>query len=250
MKLPLLLRLALPLAVALLLAGCGGGDDDETTAPAAPPPVEPTALTKEELLAQGDAICAEVNAAVGALANQESAASAPVAASLHASQEAELYGGMVERLQDLGAPSDDAAGYSEFATAAEGLGQAERDVELAADRGDEEGLAAAEAEASTALSSFQEAASDYGFQRCGEEPSAVSAPGTGGAAPSSEEEATPEEVEETEEEEAPEEVEEVAPETGGAGSGEEGGAGGGAEAGGGETGGGEAGGDSGGIGPG
>jgi hypothetical protein len=240
MKLPLALRLVLPLAAALLLAGCGGDDGDETTAPVAPAPVETTSLTKEELLAQGDAICAEVNAAVGALSATEVEGQAV--------EVAELYGGMAERLQDLGAPSDDAAGYSEFATATEGLGQAESDVELAAERGDEEGLAAAEAEASSALSSFQEAASDYGFERCGEEPSAVSAPGTGGAAPGTEEEVTPEEVEEVEEE-APEEVEEVAPETGGAGSGEEG-AGGGAEAGGGETGGGEAGGDSGGIGPG
>ncbi|HEX2096575.1 MAG TPA: hypothetical protein VHF50_04335 [Solirubrobacterales bacterium] len=238
---PLLYALTV-MGAALAIGGCGGDDGDETTAPVAPPPVETTALTKEELLAQGDAICAEVNAAVGALASTEAGGEAV--------ESAELYSGMVERLQDLGAPSDDAAGYSEFSAAAEELAQAQGDVELAADRGDVEGLAAAEAEASTALASFQEAASDYGFEQCGEEPSAVPATGTGGAIPGAEteEEAAPEEVEEVEEE-APEEVEEVAPETGGAGSAEGGGAGGGAEAGG-EVGGGEAGGDSGGIGPG
>jgi hypothetical protein len=226
-----------------LAAGCGD-DGDETAAPATPPPVETTALTKEELLAQGDVICAEVNAAVGALAS--------TGAGGESTEAAELYDGMVERLKDLGPPSDDSAGYGDMIEAAEQLAQAESDVELAAQRGDEEGLVSAEAEASEALSSFREAASDYGFQQCGEEPSAVPVTGAGDTAPGgieAEEEAAPEEVEEAEEE-APEEVEEVAPEAGGAGSTEGGGAGGGAEAGGGAAGGGETGGSSGGIGPG
>lgn len=237
------LHLVAMLAAALLVAGCGGGDDDETATPAAPAPVETTALTKDELLAQGDAICAEVNAAVGALASSESA-DGPANA-------AELYTGMVERLHDLGAPSDDAAGYSDLSAAAEELAQAQSDLELAVERGDAEGLAGAEAEASTALSSFQEAASDFGFEQCSEGPGALSASGAGDApgGVEAEEEVAPEEVEGTEEE-APEEVEEAAPETGGAGSAEEGEAGGGAEAGGEAGGGGEGGGSSGGIGPG
>ncbi|HEX5762822.1 MAG TPA: hypothetical protein VFY04_06845 [Solirubrobacterales bacterium] len=229
------------LGAALAIAGCGGGDDDETPAPAAPPPAETTALTKEELLAQGDAICAEVNAAAGALASSESAGGP--------ADTAELYTGMVQRLHGLDAPSDDSTGYSDFSAAAEELGQAEGNLELAAQRGDPEGLANAETEASTALSSFQEAASDFGFEQCSEGPSAASAPDGDEPGGVETEEVAPEEVEETEE--APEETEEVAPETGGAGSAEEGGAGGGAEAGG-ETGGGEGsgGGSSGGIGPG
>jgi hypothetical protein len=236
----LLLYPAAALCVALALAGCGGDDGEDASAPATPPPVETTALTKEELLAQGDAICAEVNAAVGSLASSEAGG--------EAAEAAELYNGMVERLQDLGAPSDDRTGYSAFIAAAEELGQAESDVELAAERGDEEGLTSAEAEASAARSEFQEAAAAYGFEQCGEEPSAVTAPGTAGGA-DAEEEAAPEEAEESEEA-APEETEEAAPETGGAGSAEEGGAGAGAEAGGEAGGGGESGGASGGIGPG
>ncbi|HEX9968179.1 MAG TPA: hypothetical protein VGB06_09540 [Solirubrobacterales bacterium] len=233
-----LLFLVAAVGAALAIAGCGGGDDgDETTAPAPSPPVETTALSKEELLAQGDAICAEVNAAVGALASSEAGG--------ESAEAAELYGGMAERLKDLGAPSDDPTGYSEVMTAVEALSQAESDVALAAERGDEEGLVSAEAEASSALSSFQEEASDYGFEQCGEGPSAVSSPATGGAPAETEVESeTSEEVEEVEEE-APEEVEEVTPEPEGGGAG----AGGGAEAGG-ETGGGETGGSSGGIGPG
>ncbi|HEU5141610.1 MAG TPA: hypothetical protein VFU04_00470 [Solirubrobacterales bacterium] len=236
MRLPLhLIALAL---MAVAIAGCGGDDGEDTTAPSVAPPVETTAsVTKEDLIEQGDAICGEVNAAVGTLASTEAEGAANAAA---------LYGGMAERLEDLGAPSDDTAGYSDFLAATQALAQAESDVELAAERDEEESLATAEAEASSALASFQAAASDYGFEECGEGPSSPAAGGAapeGGVEPEVESEA-PEEGEAAEE--APE-VEEVAPETGGAGSADEGG---GAEAGGTEGGGGEVGGDSGGIGPG
>jgi hypothetical protein len=225
------MRLRFPLIVAtslsaLALAGCGGGGEETTAAPVATTETTPT-LTKEELISQGDAICAEVNAAVGTVFAGESETSDQV------SQAADLYSGMVERLQDLGTP-DEAEGYEEFAEAADALAQAESDAALAAQRGDEEGLTSAQAEVSSALASFQEAAVAYGFDKCAEAPSApeVTAPGgTGG-----EEEVAPEEV--APEEVAPEEVapEEVAPEGGGGGTAEGGGTGGG-EAGGGSSGG-------------
>lgn len=229
------LTLAL-LGAALALAGCGGGGDDSTTAAA---PVETTetqpTLTKADLISQGDAICAEVNAAVGTLGASETEASDQV------SQSADLYGGMVERLQALGTP-DDAEGYEEFADAADELAQASSDAELASARGDEEGLAAAQEDVSSSLATFQEAAASYGFEDCAEAPSAPETTAPGGAAP--EEEVAPEEV--APEEVAPEEEaapEEAAPETGGAG----GGTGGGTVTPGAEEGGG---GGSGGIGPG
>lgn len=214
----------------VFLAGCGGDDGGGPTvaAPVETTP-EPVPLTKEELVAQGNGICAEVNAAIGSSAATDSTG--------QASQAADLYSGMVERLEALGEPSDDATGYAEFISAGEQLAQAESDASLAAERGDEEGLAAAEAEVSSALASFQTAASSFGLESCAESPSAPTPAGT-------EEEAPEESSEVVEEEAAPEEAE-PAPETGGA---EEGG---GAEAGG-ETGGGteSPGGSAGGIGPG
>jgi uncharacterized membrane protein YgcG len=229
--------------VALGIAGCGGGDDDETTAaPTTTAAEAPAALSKAELIAQGDGICAEVNAAVGTVGSTESGAAS------QAVQVADLYAGMVERLRDLGAPSDDAVGYDEFIAAAEQLSQAESDVQLAAERGEEEALTTAESEASSALASFQSAATSYGFAECAEGPSAPAPGATGGAGAVEE----PVEGIEEEAEAAPEVEEEVAPEAGGAGTAEEGGAGGGATAGGASEGGGEAGGgeSSGGIGPG
>jgi len=231
----------LVVAVALLaLAGCGGGGGDDSTAAAPVETTETTALSKEELIAQGDGICAEVNAAVGTVGSTSSEASG------QAAQVAGLYGGMIERLKDLGAPSDDSAGYAEFIAAAEALAQAEDNVKLASEREEEgEALGEAEEEASTALTVFQSAASTFGLEDCAEAPAAPVPGGTVGEASGEEAGGVEGEVEEA----APEE--EVVPEEGGAAVEEEG-AGGGAGVGGGTEGGGggTGGGSSGGVGPG
>jgi hypothetical protein len=235
--------LAISALAALALAGCGGGSDGDTTAVPVETTEATTALSKEELIAQGDAICAEVNAAVGAIGPTGSAAAGGT------TQVAGLYGGMVERLQGLGAPGDDSAGYAEFISSAEALAQAEDNVKLASEREEGEAVSAAEAEASSALASFQSAATSFGFEQCAEAPAPPS-PSAAGEEVAGEE--APEGVEEEAEEVAPEEEVEVAPEAGGAGAAEEEGAGGGAGVGGGTEGGGSGsgGGSSGGIGPG
>lgn len=219
------------------LAGCGGGGGSVPVSAPVTTTEAPAPLTKEELISQGDGICAEVNAAVGAMSSTESGSVAT------ASQLAQLYSGMVERLKDLGTPSD-AAGYSEVVSGGEELAQAERNAALAAERGEEGALASAEAEASAALATFQSAAASYGFEDCSEGPSAP--PATTAVTPSEPEETGGQAVEE---EPAPEP--EPAPETGGAGTVEGGGAATGGETAGGGGGGTEgSGGSSGGIGPG
>jgi hypothetical protein len=231
--------LALPLA-SLAVAGCGGGGSGGTTSTPVTTTPTTTALSKAELIEQGDAICAEVNAAVGTVGSSSSEASKGT------SQVADLYSGMVQSLKGLGTPQE-AAGYSEFSSAADKLATAEGEVKLASERGDEAALTTAESSASSALSSFKAAAQEYGFQKCAEGPSAPTSGSAGTTTPS---EAAPEETPETAEPEAePEAAPEVAPETGGAGGAAEGaggGTGGGAEGGGGGSGGG----GSGGIGPG
>jgi hypothetical protein len=217
------------------LTGCGGGGSAPASAPVTTTSA-PAPLSKEQLISQGDAICAEVNAAVGTMSSTESGASTT------ASQLAQLYSGMVERLKGLGTPSD-SAGYSEFISAGEELAQVERNAALAAERGEESSLVSAEGEASSALSSFQSAATSYGFKDCGEGPSAPPSSATSSQPPAEEPGA-----EAVEEEPAPEP--EPAPETGGAGTAEGGGAGVGAETGGGGGGSEGSGGSSGGIGPG
>ncbi|HEY0390090.1 MAG TPA: hypothetical protein VGC63_00090 [Solirubrobacterales bacterium] len=232
------LLLALPVAV-LAIAGCGGGGGDSTAS--APPTTEATttALSKAELIEQGDAICAEVNAAVGTVGSSSAETGSPAA------QAADLYSGMVASLKNLGAPAE-SDGYAEFSSAADELSTAEGEIKLAAERSDTPGLEAAESNASAALSSFQEVAQEYGFEDCSEGPSAV----TPSATPESGEAEADEEVESVEPEAVEPEAEaepapEVAPETGGAGGTAEGGGTAGAPEGGGPSGG-----ESGGIGPG
>jgi hypothetical protein len=213
--------LLLAALTALVVAGCGGGGDEtETTTPTFE---EPAALTKDELIEQGDGICAEVNAAVGALSSSESEEAAD-----QSEKVANLYLGMVERLQDLGAPEETDSSFTKFSEATEQLAKVEGELKLAAEREDVAAMEEAGQEASSALEEFQSQAAIYGFEDCSDEPGSLPTPaGSGEAAPGGEEfEAEeggvePEYVEPAPEEEIVPEEEEIVPETGGAGGGSE-----------------------------
>lgn len=139
-------------ALGMGVAACGGGDDTETTAPATTTTetTEPVALTTEDLITQGDAICAEVNAALGAI----SASTADE--TTKSSQVTDIYDGLAERLGDLGTPSD---------------GEPPTDV-----------IAAAQdlADGATDSTEFQTAATEYGFTDCAEAPGTVVYPDSTG----------------------------------------------------------------------
>lgn len=134
------------LAGVVLLAGCGGGDE-ETAAPVTEEPTE-VILTKDELIAEADGVCAEVNAAIGTINSAESADEAAKAA-----QTADLYDGLADRLEELGEPSDGSPPTAVIA-AARALGSSDADA--------------------TDLVAFQEAADEYGFSTCAEDPEAPS----------------------------------------------------------------------------
>lgn len=246
MKIPAFKMILLLLAVltALVAAGCGGGGG-ETTESTTTTTEEAQKLTKSELISQGDAICGEVNAAVGALGSETGEESAVPA---QIEKTANLYVGMVERLQELGTPEGDSGEYAKFMEAAEELAKVEGEVKLAAEREDTTALGEAATAAAPALEEFESQAAIYGFEDCSKEPSAPTSSGSGTAEAGGEEfEGVPEEggVEPEVEEVAPEieeaaPEEEPAPETGGAGGGTEPA----------PEGGGESGGSSGGVGPG
>lgn len=209
------LTIAVPLA-ALAIAGCGGGGEDSTSTQAT---VETTVLTKADLISQGDAICAEVNKAVGAAEITSAGEGSELATKV-----AGLYIGMVDSINGLGEPSE-GTGYPEFIASAEALSSTQAEAKLAAEREDALALEEATTKASSAEEEFESAAGEYGFEECGEGPSApTTVPGGSGAAAAEEAEEGGIEVAPEAIEEAPiEEVapEEVAPETGGAGGGVE-----------------------------
>jgi hypothetical protein len=223
---PSLLVLALLLLGALGLSACGGGGSSTSTdaTEASTEEAKPT-LTKEELITQGDEICAEINTAVGSVG---ASAAAP---SSQSTQVSNLYVNLVSSLEQLGKPSEGGSEYAEVIGAAEDLAQIEGEVKLAAEREDSTGLTEAETKAAQALEQFQLKATAFGFEQCGQGPSAPpTAPATGGEGEVSEggveaEEGGVEEYAPPEEEGAVEEVtpeggagaieEEVAPEGGG-----------------------------------
>jgi hypothetical protein len=226
--------------IVLALAGCGGGDDDGSAASA---PVETTEapLTKEELIAQGDAICTEVGAAVRSTSSDPTTQAAEVAT---------LYDGLAERLNDLKPNQKDRLGYEEVARSSVALAQVAEFIQRTGEGENTGAGSVAEAEESLgpALEPFGSASARFGFTQCSKAPT-ILAPGTAGGEADGEEAAGG--IEEEAEEAAPEEEVEVAPEAGGAGVEEES-AGGGAGVGGGTEGAGSASGgeSSGGIGAG
>lgn len=125
-------------------SGCGGSDSEPAPAPA--PTTEPVSLSKADLISEGDAICAEVNAAIGALQ-----ASTTTAESDKAEQVAGFYRSLAERLEKLGTP-DDGPAPEEVIAALNDL--------------------ADPASGSTDPATFQEAAGAYGFTDCADGPSA------------------------------------------------------------------------------
>jgi len=215
-----LLVLALPalLVVALAVSGCGGGGSESSTTTAKKKETTPS-LSKAGFISQGDAICAEVNTAIGSVESSASESGS------QATQIANLYTGMVQSLQRLGQPSEK-AGFSEFMGAAEELAMVETNLKKASDEEDLVALEEASQEAVPAVEEFQSQAAVYGFEDCSEGPHApVVQPESSGETseePTEESggvEVLPEEVAPEEEfipeEEAP--VEEITPETGGAG---------------------------------
>ena len=218
-----LLTVVLPLLLvaALLGAGCGGGGGDTTAETQEKTAEETRALTKAELISQGDAICGEVNAAVGAICADEEGDVAEQTAEV-----AKLYVGMIESLKGLGRPSEP-EGYDEFWAAAEEFAAVEGEVKAATENGESEALGEAATAAAPALEEFQAQAAIYGFEECSENPSAPPVTGTGGSGgeEGGAEEGGVEAAPELEEEVAPEEEfaaeEEVAPEGGGGVGGEE-----------------------------
>ena len=223
-----------------LLAGCGGGGGGESTAAATSEATEPLALSKAELITQGDAICAEVNAAVGAAGSTSAGAGEAIV------QVAGLYGGMVERLKGLGPPREEGAGYSEFIASAEALAQAEDNVKLAYEREEAEELTDGVGRSLVRADRVRVGGARIRLRKMRRSADRAVPSGSGEGSGGEEESAGG--VESEVEEAAPEEAAEAAPEE--APPVEEESAGGGAAAGGGAEGGGTSGGSSGGIGPG
>lgn len=174
-----LLLLAVAALGVIAIAGCGGDDDGGSDVVTEPTETEPVQLTKDEFIEQGDAICEEANTAVASLAAVEGGGQA-----VQISQERDITGGMLERLEALGTPMEDEQTLDGFRSALNDLLDNLDKQELAAERDDSAGLAELQAEESSIRTELTAAAEDYGFKQCGQEgeaPTPTEEGPTGGA---------------------------------------------------------------------
>jgi hypothetical protein len=152
--------IAILLATALLVAGCGGSGSDpssDTTAAAG----TAGALSKTELIEQADAICAKANAVAGGIEPGGTGSAVRLAA---------LYRGMVKSLKKLGNPDETEGRYGEYLFWAKNLAEVEGEVERAAAQGDTARIEELGEAAESTLSSFAGKASEYGLKGCGTAP--------------------------------------------------------------------------------
>jgi hypothetical protein len=140
--------------VLMLASGCGGEDTSSTASKDS----SEGALTKAELIEQGDAICAKVFAVTESLN--------PEGTTKEAVRHAKLKSGMIKDLLDLGAPKETEYQYAEYLNAAHALALAEAEVQRIAKSGDASGLETAESGSLSAFSMFQAEAGTYGFETC------------------------------------------------------------------------------------
>jgi hypothetical protein len=146
-------------AVALLLAGCGGDNSPATTVDTTGSQ-EPSPLTKSALIAQGDGVCAEANAALSAL----DAGTAKGDPELQATQELQITRSELESLQSLTPPDKDRSDLERFLAALQDQVDALANKKAALAQGEDP--AGAETQASDAAASAQAAAQAYGFKDC------------------------------------------------------------------------------------
>ena len=151
-------KVALALASAALIVGCGGDD-----APIEPVSTSSTtestgSIGKDEFITSADARCSESNAAI---ANLDDASSTAV------EQELEITQGLLDGLRGLGDPEDPDGSLNDFYTALGDEIRTLKQQQTAVEEGDSTTVSSLETDLDSAKSDAAAAGSSYGFDECG-----------------------------------------------------------------------------------
>src|SRR5215213_1019821 len=175
-----LLALAGVLAVGTVVGGCGGDDNAPITqvgpSGASGASGAQGALSKNAFIDQADSICSESQAAIAALGTGQ----AGTAAGDQVTQQLETTRSELNSIKSLNEPSEDRATLEDFVSALEDEVSALEDEQSALDQGDQTAATAAQTDYSTAQSSAQDAARQYGLKDCAKGPGEVPSPSGGG----------------------------------------------------------------------
>ena len=147
---------------AVAIVACGG-DDDAPIVPVQTTTTPVEGLDKDEFINQGDAICAEADAAISSVSAETDSDAA-----VQVSEQRDIVEGMLEQLEGLGAPPEDEETLDDFFTALEEWIDALDKQELAAERDDTASVESLSTEVDAAESEARAAAEDYGFEDCAE----------------------------------------------------------------------------------
>jgi hypothetical protein len=158
---------------ATALGACGGGDNN-VPLQSYSVPVTTQALTKTDFITKADAICAEANSALGSLPSADAATIA--------GQEADITQNVVDQINALGAPSEDASTLQQYLDAENEVLDNYKKVQLAQARNDTTTLSTLNQAIDAAKARAEASATAYGFQECSKGATAPP-PTTGGTAP-------------------------------------------------------------------
>jgi hypothetical protein len=154
-----------------VLSGCFGGGDEDAPIPL-PTETTPQALNKDDFIQQADAICEEGNTALTSATDT--------------SQQVDIHEGVLQQLRGLGDVTEDQDLLDAFYQAYDQLVSALKRQASAAETGDAAGGEAASTSVDGANLALQQAATEFGFEACGQGPGATAGDTTGAPpAPSS-----------------------------------------------------------------
>jgi hypothetical protein len=164
-------------AMAALIGGCGDDDSPIETISTEPEVTESTSgVSQEDFIASADAACAEANAALANVPDDSS--SVAVGQRLGITQE------VLSAVEDLGDPEDPDGDLKDFLAALDDQVSILEDQQTAATSGDTATVDSLSTELDAAEVKAEAAGSAYGFEECGQPPSASSgATTTGGTTP-------------------------------------------------------------------
>lgn len=156
-------KLAIGFAAAALLGGCGNSDAPIEPVSSATTGSTTGSISQSDFIVSADARCGEANAALANLNSGTDAAATTV------SQEREITQGLLQGLQAIGSAEDPDGSLESFYSALSDQVRILKQQESAIAGGDTATADSLDADLESARSDAADAASQYGFEECGQQ---------------------------------------------------------------------------------
>jgi hypothetical protein len=156
----------------LLIKSCGGDDESTTPLPATGTSTPPTALTQDAYVSQADEICRETNTSISEIDTSDTNQAAEDQGTAIASE--------LNSLQTLPPPTDGQDQLDSFLQALQTQVNLYEQRTTAVERGDDAAVSEIDSKIDNAEAKAESAASDFGFEACGDFSKTSQSAGGGG----------------------------------------------------------------------